>query len=190
MIRIDIPEAYAHDPYGYAARNHAKEIVKAAGEFAKAVYTHSRLSLREFEGARIRIAEINGCLICQQFRSGRDVPALAAASGARPANLISDNGPEPDEEFYAQILNWRMSKIYSDRERIAIEFAERFALEPKELALDEEFWNRAKAKFDDGEIVDLAHSVGDWLALGRVTHVLGFDSICAPSQAFAEVETV
>lgn len=186
MLRIDVPENFAHDPYGYAARTHAREIVRAAGEFAKAVYTYSCLSLREFEGARIRVAKINGCLICQQFRSARDVPALAAASGARPANLVSDNGPEPDEEFYAQIMNWRSSTIYSERERLTIEFAELFALEPKELALNEEFWLRLKARFNDGEIVDLAHSVGDWLALGRVTHVLGFDSICGPSEAFAD----
>ena len=66
----------------------------------------------------------------------------------------------------------------------AIEFAERFAQEPKSIAQDEDFWERAHALFSDEEIVDLAHSVAAWVGLGRVAHVLGFDSVCLP---FAEV---
>ena len=52
------------------------------------------------------------------------------------------------------------------RERAAIEFAERFAEEPKVLADDEDFWVCAHALFSDGELVDLAHSVAAWVGLG------------------------
>jgi len=72
MIRIEVPEKDAADPYGHASRNYAREIMAAAGGFSKAVYQHSLLSLREFEGARSRTAQINGCIICQQFRAARD----------------------------------------------------------------------------------------------------------------------
>jgi alkylhydroperoxidase family enzyme len=180
MIRIDVPDEQAHDPYSYAGANHAQEIMATASDFSKAVYTHSRLSLREFEGARSRTAQINGCIICQQFRAAHDAPAMFAASGTRPEHLISDNGPAPDEAFYAAVSEWRTSPVFSTRERLAIEFAERFAEEPKVLAADEDFWARAKSFFDDGEIVDLAHSVAAWVGLGRVAHVLGFDSVCLP----------
>ena len=184
MIRIDLPEQDAADPYGYASRNHAREIMAAAGGFSKAVYQHSLLSLREFEGARSRTAQINGCLICQQFRAARDAKSMFAASGQRPAHTVVDNGPAPDEDFYSAVENWRTSPLFSPRERTAIEFAERFAEEPKVIAEDEDFWARAHALFSDEEIVDLAHSVAAWAGLGRVAHVLGFDSVCLP---FAEV---
>ena len=187
MIRIDVPSEQAQDPYGYAGATHAQEIMAAGGAFSKAVYTHSRLSLREFEGARSRTAQINGCLVCQAFRAARDAPAMFAANGVRPSHLISDNGPAPDEAFYAAVGEWRTSTLFSDRERLAIEFSERFAEEPKALAADEGFWTRAHALFDDGEIVDLAHSVAAWVGLGRVAHVLGFDTVCLPFTA--ELET-
>lgn len=178
MIRIDVPDAEAANPYGFASRVHGGTIMAAAGEFSKAVYLNSVLSLREFEGARSRIAQINGCIICQQFRAAKDAPAMYAANGVRPDKLITDNGPAPDEAFYAAVDQWRTSPLFSDRERTAIEFAERFAEEPKVIADDEDFWRRAHALFSDAEIVDLAHCVAAWMGLGRVAHVLGFDSVC------------
>ena len=186
MIRIDIPQSDAANPHGYAARALGGRIMAAADQFSKAVYAHSILSLREFEGARSRIAQINGCIVCQQFRAARDAPAMFAASGVRPAHLVSDNGPAPDEAFYADVENWRTSPQFSPRERTALEFAERFAEEPKAIADDEAFWDRAHALFSDAEIVDLAHGVAAWIGLGRVAHVLGFDSVCLPFVDAAE----
>jgi alkylhydroperoxidase family enzyme len=186
MIRIDIPDEDAANPYGYAARAHGGAIMAAADGFSKAVYQHSALSLREFEGARSRIAQINGCIVCQQFRAAKDAPSMFAATGVRPDHLISDNGPAPDEAFYADVPQWRVSQQFSPRERLAIEFAERFAEEPKVIADDEDFWARAHAQFSDAEIVDLAHSVAAWVGLGRVAHVLGFDSVCLPFTQAAE----
>lgn len=186
MIRITVPDTDGHDPYGFAGRTHAREIMAAAGDFSKTVYRHSSLSLREFEGARARTAEINGCIVCQQFRAARDAGAMFAASGVRPDHLISDNGPAPDEAFYAAVPEWRSATAFNPRERLAIEFAERFAEEPKVLAADEDFWSRAHALFSDSELVDLAHCVAAWIGLGRVAHILGFDSVCLPLAASAD----
>ena len=184
MIRINVPESDSGDPYGFAGRTHATEIMAAAGEFSKAVYQNSKLSLREFEGARALTAELNGCLVCQTFRAATDAPAMFAQSGGvQPKQLISNNGPAPDEAFYAAVTEWRTSPLFSPRERTAIEFAERFAKEPNTLASDEDFWTRAHQLFSDSEIVDLAHSVAAWVGLGRVAHVLGFDSVCLPFAA-------
>jgi len=179
-MRIEVPADRAHEPYNYAAENHAREIMAAGGAFSHAVYRHSRLSLREFEGARARTAQINGCIICQQFRAARDLSSMFAANGVRTDSTVADHGPAPDEAFYASVADWRTSSIYSPREKLTIQFAERFGTEPQSLAADEDFWSEMKANFDDGEIVDLAHCVAAWVGLGRVAHVLGFDTVCLP----------
>lgn len=186
MIRISMPDDEGNDPYGFASRTHATEIMAAASEFSKAVYQHSRLPLREFEGARYRTAQINGCVICQQFRAARDVQLMYFATGQRPDHLVSDNGPAPDEAYYAAVADWRTSSVFSPREKLAIEYAERFAEEPKVLADDEDFWARAHALYSDEELVDLSHCVAAWMGLGRVAHVLGFDSVCLPFAQAAE----
>jgi alkylhydroperoxidase family enzyme len=182
-MRIDVPGPRAHDPYGYATEHLAPEIMNAGAAFSKAVYQHSRLSLREFEGARARTAEINGCIICQNFRAARDLGGMFSGTGTR--GTVVDNGPAPDEAFYAAVTEWRTSKLFSQRESLAIEFAERFATEPKSLAADETYWSRMRTQFSDAEIADLANSVAAWVGLGRVAHVLGFDEVCLPFAAEA-----
>jgi alkylhydroperoxidase family enzyme len=44
----------------------------AAAAFATSVYSDSTLGLREFEAARLRVAKINGCLNCSDWRTERD----------------------------------------------------------------------------------------------------------------------
>lgn len=182
-MRIDVPSNYAHDPYRYATEHLAPEIMGAGAAFSKAVYQHSSLSLREFEGARSRTAEINGCLVCQSFRAARDLGGMFSGSGTR--GTVVDNGPAPDEAFYAAITDWRTSDLFSPREALAIEFTERFGIEPKSLAVDETFWTLMRKQFSDAEIADLANSVAAWVGLGRVAHVLGFDQVCLPFSAEA-----
>ena len=76
MARISIPQEHEADPFGYAARTHAVPIMAASSAFAAAVYRESALPLREFEGARMRTAQINGCMVCKDLRADRDVPQL------------------------------------------------------------------------------------------------------------------
>ena len=178
MIRIAVPDDASANPHAYAASHHARSIMAAAGNFAMTVYRDSMLSLREFEGARLRMAEINGCLICQQFRAARDAAEMLAGTGARPERFVGNNGDAPDEAFVAALAEWRTSPLFTTRERLAVEFAERFAEEPKVLAVDEDFWARMHANFSDAEIMDLSHCVAAWMGLGRIAHVLGFDSVC------------
>ncbi|MGH6633117.1 MAG: carboxymuconolactone decarboxylase family protein [Sphingopyxis sp.] len=180
-MRIDIPSDRAHDPYGYAGEQLVPELMSAAGDFSKAVYQHSRLSLREFEGARARTAELNGCLICQRFRAARDLGGVFSGIGTRAT--VADNGPAPDEAFYEAVNQWRTATLFSPREVLTIEFAELFGTDPKELAENEIFWERMRANFSDAEIADLAHCVASWVGLGRVAHVLGFDEVCLPFAA-------
>jgi alkylhydroperoxidase family enzyme len=123
------------------------------GAFSEAVYTNSRLPLKEREAARWTIAVINDCVVCRDTRA-RDGEAAGI-----------------DEDFYRAVENRRSSTILSDRERLAAEFAERFAVD--HLAMDEEFWARLHAAFSDAELADLTICCGMFLGLGRTLAVVG-----------------
>jgi len=176
-MRITLPDN-TQDPFQELGQYYASEIVGAAGLFSKTAYAKTTLPLRVFEAARARTAEINGCMVCRAFRAKRDLPELASKSAGSPLPLLGA-GEAPDEAFYQNISNWREWAGYSDRERIAIEMAERFCVEPQPLAKDDTFWESAKAAFSDEEIVQLLHCVASFVSTGRVAHVLGLDLICS-----------
>lgn len=115
-------------------------------------YDKSSLSGRERECARMRIAQINNCSICLGWR----IPRLASQG--------------VDEALYEHVSEYRGSDLYSVREKLCIEFAERFILDHRNMG--DEFWARMKANFTDVEIFDLGISVGHLLAFGRLTAVL------------------
>ena len=77
------------------------------------------------------------------------------------------------EEVYEHVASYREQGDYSERERLAIEFAERFAMD--HLSLDDAFFERLRAAFTDEEILDLSICVAAFLALGRATKVLRLD---------------
>ena len=161
MPRISVPDGA--DPLIHVWTGAAPDLSVPAAQFSAAVYEHSTLPLREFEAARIRIAQINDCELCLGWRSARDV-----ASRADEADSI-------DEEFYAHIgdANW---SGFSERESLAAEFAERFALD--HLSMDDPFWARLRGSFSDAEIVDLGLCVGMWVSQGRLNRVLDVDGAC------------
>jgi len=78
-------------------------------------------------------------------------------------------------EIYADVTE-HGHPAYSPQEQVAIEYAERFALD--HLAIDETFWARLREHFTDAEIVDLTICAGNWLAFGRLTQVLHLDVVC------------
>ncbi|MFD0412367.1 carboxymuconolactone decarboxylase family protein [Streptomyces sp. NPDC127108] len=152
---IDIPEG--QEPIGYVWGELVPGIGAAAANFSLAVYEHSTLGLREFEAARLRTAQINGCVFCLDWRTERD-------------------GKKVEDGFADAVTAWRTTDAFDDRTRLAAEYAERYALDHH--GLDEEFWARMKAHYSQVEIVELSMSIGSWLAFGRLNHVLGIDSVC------------
>jgi alkylhydroperoxidase family enzyme len=182
MPRVHVPDDFAHDPSAYVWSQYAPEIAGGAASYIHAVYTKSRLQLRELEAARMRTAQINGCELCVGMRSDRDLAGFLEGAGIDPRHAISARGnPIPDEQFYAEIENWQTSVCYSPRERMIIEYADRMGNAPKTVKHDEELWARMHALFSDAEIVDMTFCIGAWMALGRLTHVLDLDSICMPA---------
>ena len=156
MPRIEVPDGAAGPEVRVWALR--PEMGMAAGTFSHAIYEQSIVPVRERELARVRIAQINGCAICLTWRK---------TVGA------SEVMTEPD---YAHVSEWATYEPYTDRERLAIEYAERFAL--CHDTLDDDFYARLRAVFSDAEVLDLTVCIGGWLALGRTLHVLGIDDAC------------
>ncbi|QIS04432.1 carboxymuconolactone decarboxylase family protein [Nocardia brasiliensis] len=152
---VDIPEG--KDPIGYVWGEMVPGIGVAASQFSLAVYSHSTLGLREFEAARLRIAQINGCLFCQDWRTERD-------------------GEKVEPEFAEAVTEWRTTEAFDERTRLAAEYAERYALDHH--SIDDEFWVRMLAEYSQAEVVELSMSIGSWLAFGRLNRVLGLDTAC------------
>ena len=157
MPHIAVPEGKADPEVRVWALR--PEMGMGAGALSHAIYDESIVPVRERELARMRIAQINGCIICQQWRS------TPGAEGA------------VSEDDYAHVLEWRTHDGYSERERLAIDYAERFALDHH--TIDGDFYAQLHAaNFTDAEILDLTVCIGGWLALGRTLHVLGLDDAC------------
>jgi alkylhydroperoxidase family enzyme len=81
------------------------------------------------------------------------------------------------EDMYTHVADYRDKGEYSEREKLAIEYAERFALD--HLAIDDAFFERLRAHFGADEILDLSICIGNFLAFGRLTQVLKLDQECA-----------
>ena len=74
------------------------------------------------------------------------------------------------------MAQWRTYEGYADAERVALEYAEKFAIDHKQL--DDEFFSRMRKHFSDEKIVEISFCVGTWLALGRVTMVMDVNTSC------------
>ncbi|MCV7064701.1 carboxymuconolactone decarboxylase family protein [Mycolicibacterium farcinogenes] len=136
------------------------DIGTAMANFTNAVYTKGRLPLRVRELARMVIALDNECMVCQNTRD-----AEGAAAGV-------------DEDLYDHAAEWATWPGYSAQERIAAEFAHRFATDHTGLRDDEDFWERAGEQFDAELLTDLALSCAMWLGMGRMLRTLDIGQTC------------
>ena len=150
---------------------YAKAISEAGNAFAYSIYQHSKLPLKVFEAARIATAMINGCMICMNWQSKRDVHQMGITDG------VIKNGEAPNEAFYSNLLNENYSDL-SKKELLAVKFAKAMGEDPKKLSKDEKFWLEVKDVFSDAEITDLTYCIAGWMGMGRVAHVLGLDKNC------------
>ncbi len=118
----------------------------------------STLTPREREAARIRTAHLMGCTMCVDVRMGRDKPGFS---------------PEPiPEELYTEVFDYQTSPVYSARERLCIEFAERYMLDYKDMADDEAFWDRMREHFTQQEWADLCLLCATWEQATKMFHIL------------------
>jgi alkylhydroperoxidase family enzyme len=157
MARLDVPDG----PGGETAMIWTLRPDRGAmvERMIRGAYQQSILPAEERELARMRIAQINDCVACSDFRA--------------PSVQQADLTPE----LYANVAAYPTYPGYTPRQRLAIEYAERFAT--AHASIDDAFFERLRGLFTDEEILDLTLCIAVFLGLGRTLTVLGVDQSCA-----------
>ena len=153
MPRIDVPDG----PGGDAAMvwSLRPEMGAMVERMVGTVYGKSVLPAAEREVARMRIAQLNACDACATFRA----PSVLEAGVF--------------EELYDHVADPASYDGYTSRQRLAIEFAERFATDHRNV--DDDLFARLRAEFSDAEVLDLTMCCAVYVGLGRALEVLGID---------------
>ena len=153
MARIAVPPGEGGDAVQVWSLR--PEMGRAVNRLVDAAYNKSILPVRVREGARMRIAQLNDCPVCLAFR----------------ATSVKDQGVT--EDFYRHVADHDTAGGYSRQEQLAIEYAERFALD--HLSIDDAFFAALAECFTDAEILDLTICLAAFLGLGRMLRSLGID---------------
>jgi alkylhydroperoxidase family enzyme len=158
VARIELPHDNGDDELlGLWSMN--PSLSGAAAGLSAAVYDSDVIPLRTRELMRMRIAEINHCTTCRETRV------------ADPDAVV------PTEDDYANVSAWRTWPGFSEAERVAVSFAELFAID--HLALDDGWFEGARQHFTDAQLHAMGIMVGSWVALGRMQTVFDVHSSCA-----------
>jgi AhpD family alkylhydroperoxidase len=150
VARLEIPPGEGGDAVQIWSLQ--PELGAAATRLVDAAYNKSILPVRVREAARMRIAQLNDCTVCLAFRADK----------VRAQGL--------DEDFYRAVGSGADSAL-DEQERLAVEYAERFALD--HTSIDDAFVERLRVAFTDPEIFDLTVCLSAFLGLGRTLRALG-----------------
>ncbi|MEY2451237.1 MAG: hypothetical protein QOD92_811 [Acidimicrobiaceae bacterium] len=154
MPRIDIPQGEGGDAVQVWMLR--PEMGAAVAKLSDAAYNKSIIPTRVREAARMRIAQLNECKVCLNFR----------------ADSVMEQGMT--EDFYAHVSTFHGDDRYSPQEKLAIDYAERFAV--AHTAIDDAFFAKLHEHFTDAEILDLTICIATFVALGRTLNVLGIEN--------------
>lgn len=179
MARIDMPEAEALPDYLFALHDgapardwstrHCARAFASAPELLEQYLTGfyynwhtntgaaaglARLSPREKELVRLRIATLNGCQTCRAARLSADT--------------VSENEA-------LSVDAYEEAGGYSERERSAIRLAERMAVD--HLSIDDAFIGELHEHFDDAELLELLMMAGQYIGFGRMLAVLQLEDV-------------
>lgn len=152
MARIEIPDG--DEPEVMRALTLVPHFVELAMVYEQAVAA-SPLDRRLHELVRMRIATINECVVCLNWRN----PTWGAS-----------------EEQLAAVADYADSPLFTPLEKVALEYAERFAGDSANI--DDDLLERLGEHLEPAEIVDLTLVLGKYLAMGRFMQVLGLDQAC------------
>lgn len=75
-----------------------------------------------------------------------------------------------DDELYHSVGRYYEVDDFTPREKLAIEFGERFAIDHK--GIDDDFWSRCREQFSDQEMLELTVIAGFCVGMGRAFQVL------------------
>lgn len=75
-----------------------------------------------------------------------------------------------DDELYNSVGRYHEIDAFTEREKLAIEFGERYAID--HTTIDDEFWTRISKHFSDTELLELTMIAGYCVGIGRALQVL------------------
>jgi hypothetical protein len=81
------------------------------------------------------------------------------------------------EDDYAHVAEWATWPGYSGADRIAIEYAEKFAID--HLSLDDAWFAKAEEYYTDEQLHGMALMIGTWIAFGRLQTIFDVHLSCA-----------
>jgi len=151
MARLEVPNGEGGDAVQLWSLR--PEMGTAVNRLVDAAYNKSILPVRVREAARMRIAQLNDCTVCLAFRADK-----VKAQGI-------------SEDFYCHVGLHDDGAQFNQQERMAMEYAERFATDHP--SIDDAFFNRMREPFTDPEILDHTICLSAFLGLGRTLRVLG-----------------
>lgn len=160
-FRVTIPEG-EHLPAMYMMRLGTPQLVAIRKRYLEVVYDapDTTLTPREREAVRILFAVRSGCPVCSGMRLG------AAKQG------FSDE--EIPEELYQASMSLDLAwPGFTDRERLLLEFADRFERDADGINDDDAFWERINTSLTEPELADALNMFGIWIGTGRTLKVLG-----------------
>lgn len=157
MARIEIPAGDL--PESIRLLQLQPAMGNAMAVLAEAIYAKSGLDKRLREAIRMRVAQINQCQVCLNFR----FPELVEAGIT--------------EEFYDAVGDWKESNLLSDKEKLVIDYTERFVTE--HLKIDDAFFSQLNKQFTATEIYEITSTIAGLMANGRVLQVLQIEQSCA-----------
>ena len=152
MSNIQLPQAAGNEIA--RALSYDPALAEAFRGLSDAV-RHAGIDPRLHELVRMRVAQINECLYCQAFRE----------PGAVQAGVT--------EDLLALVADWRESPAFSEAERVALEYTERFVRDSPNI--DAALFARLHASFSDSEIVVLTAAIAKYMAWGRFVQVLDLE---------------
>ncbi|MFI5734942.1 carboxymuconolactone decarboxylase family protein [Kribbella sp. NPDC051587] len=118
----------------------------------------STVTPKEREAARYYAAWMVDCDSCAQWRAARDLPGYA--------------GEPISDEWYDNIHRYQTWPGFTPRERLAIDFTQRFLNDHRALSADDQAWDLMHRNFTETEIYDLCIISSLMAASGMMREVL------------------
>jgi AhpD family alkylhydroperoxidase len=132
---------------------HNPELFDRYFAFFRPFHTGGLVPARTKELARLKIARLNGCNLCHFARY-----EAATRQGLDEATIAQVYLPEDERDL-------------SDREGLAVRFAERMAVDFR--SVDADFMAELRKHYSEAEIVELGLMIGQYLAMGRLLVITG-----------------
>ncbi len=170
--RVERDRLEGRDPALNAVMAHNPEMFERYFSFFYPAHENGVLETRIKEIARIQIARLNNCQACMNARY-----ATAQEQGLDETRIAQLDLPEADRDL-------------NERERLAVEFADRLAYDHQRI--DQPFVDRLLAHFTPPEILELGMMIGQYMGFGRLLVAMGISDHSKQvfaSGDFREVQT-